>query len=121
MKEKKEEDAKDVSDIEALAESTCALICNQETSKRTFMLNEPAQLTVRRDGKPNGYSKRPHIGGENFELLRCYAGKKRQLIYVFRPIEVADYLEMEMLESAAKTSLTGFTTWLKSLGSEFER
>lgn len=118
---KSEEEAIPLSEIEMLADSINTKIAEQGSPARTFMLNEPAQLTVRREGKPNGYSKRPHIGGENFELLRCYAGKKRQLIYVFRPLEVADYVEMEMLETAAKTSLSGFSGWTKTLGSEFER
>ena len=84
--------------------------------KDSFMLTEPLQLTVKRANKPgDGYSKRPHIGGESFAPVRCYAGKRNALIYVFKPLEVTDYVEMEMSEAQAKKALVGFELWLKNV------
>jgi hypothetical protein len=85
----------------------------------TFMLGEPMSLTVKKsDGS---YSKRPHIGGEDFRLVRCYVLKREKLIYVFRAIEAIDYLEMEMDEGQAKRALAGFDTYIKEIGgADFE-
>lgn len=115
MIEEHMEEAEDAS-LEHLAETLTNNIVARPPGADTFMLMEPIQLTVKRANKPgDGYSKRPHIGGENFRPLRCYAGKRNKLIYVFKPLEVADYVEMEMDEEAAKKSLGGFTDFLKQI------
>lgn len=89
----------------------------------SLMLNEPLNLTVKKAGKPgDGYSKKAHTGGEEFQPVRCYVGKRGALVYVFKPLAVAEYLEMEMLEAQAKKSLSGFELWLKGvLDPELER
>ena len=109
------EEAEDAS-LEHLAEAITNNIVARSPTLDVFMLTEPLQLTVKRANKPgDGYSKKPHIGGENFRPLRCYAGKRNKLIYVFKPMEVADYVEMEMDEEAAKRSLGGFEAFVKSI------
>jgi hypothetical protein len=108
-------EAEDAS-LDHLAEAITNNIVARPPGKDTFMLAEPLQLTVKKANKPgDGYSKKPHIGGENFRPVRCYAGKRNKLIYVFKPIEVADYVEMEMDEAQAKKSLTGFEAFVKSI------
>ena len=82
----------------------------------SLMLTEPLTLTVKKANKPgDGYSKKAHTGGEEFQPVRCYAGKRGALIYVFKPLAVAEYVEMEMSESQAKKSLSGFELWLKGI------
>lgn len=82
----------------------------------SLMLTEPLTLTVKKANKPgDGYSKKAHTGGEEFSPVRCYAGKRGALLYVFKPLAVAEYLEMEMPEAQAKTALSGFETWLKTI------
>jgi hypothetical protein len=92
----------------------------ESEQSRRFMLAEPLTLTVKK--KDGSYSKRPHVGGEEFKVARCYVGKRAGLIYVFKPVDVADYVEMEMPESQAKTSLGGFAAFIGKVGgSEFDR
>ena len=82
----------------------------------SLMLTEPLTLTVKKANKPgDGYSKKAHTGGEEFQLVRCYAGKRGALIYVFKPLAVAEYVEMEMPEAQAKSALSGFETWMKGI------
>lgn len=85
-----------------------------------FMLTEQMVLTVK---KPDGnYSKRAHIGGEEFIPLKAYAGKRGKLIYIFRPAYVAEYMAMEMDEDQARRSLTGFDEWVdENIHHELER
>jgi hypothetical protein len=85
----------------------------------TFMLGEAMSLVVK---KPDGsYSKRPHIGGEDFRVVRCYIGKREKLIYVFRALEVTDYAEMEMDEAQANRAMAGFGTYIREIGgADFE-
>lgn len=115
------EETMEETDIDAMQEeiaktATSYFAANHET----FMLGEPLQLTVlRRDGR---YSKRSHIGGEDFKPIRAYIGKRGKLIYVFRPVMVSDYEHMEMEDSEACEKLTGFKDYIKhAAGSEFER
>jgi hypothetical protein len=92
----------------------------ESEQSRRFMLAEPLALTVKK--KDGSYSKRPHVGGEEFKVVRCYVGKRAGLIYVFKPVDVADYVEMEMSESQAKTSLNDFAAFIGKVGgSEFDR
>ena len=82
----------------------------------SLMLTEPLTLTVKKANKPgDGYSKKAHTGGEEFQPVRCYAGKRGALIYVFKPLAVAEYVEMEMPEAQAKSALSGFETWMKGI------
>jgi hypothetical protein len=85
----------------------------------TFMLGEAMSLVVK---KPDGScSKRPHIGGEDFRVVRCYIGKREKLIYVFRALEVTDYAEMEMDEAQANRAMAGFGTYIREIGgADFE-
>jgi hypothetical protein len=79
----------------------------------SFMLTQVATLTVKRS---NGqYSKVAHVGGEDFKLIRVYAVKREQLIYVFKPVMASDYEEMEMMESLAQASLQGFGDYLNTI------
>lgn len=115
MKEEINE-AEVATELDALAEQITQNIVAQPPAKNVFMLLEPLSLTVKRANKSgDGYSKRAHTGGEEFRPLRCYAGKRGTLIYVFAPLAAADYMEMEMTESQAKKALSGFETWLKTV------
>lgn len=81
------------------------------STQTRLMLNEPHQLTVK---KANGqYSKKAHIGGEEFIPLRAYLGKRGQIIYVFRPADAADYAELEVTEKEANELLDGFVAFMK--------
>lgn len=81
-----------------------------------FSLSGPQQLSVKRKG---GYYSESHIGGEDFVLSDVYIGKRRALIYVFKPVGAASYEQMEMNETVAKRALIGFGTW--SSGNEFQK
>lgn len=102
--------------MKALTEAVTAVIEAQNSDplhRQHQMLTEPLSLTVKkRDGS---YSKRPHVGGEEFCPVKAYAGKRGKLIYVFKPLAAADYLEMEMDEAQAKRSLSGFKEWLDTV------
>lgn len=91
----------------------------ESEQSRRFMLAEPLTLTVKK--KDGSYSKRPHVGGEEFKVVRCYVSKRSRLIYVFKPVDVADYVEMEMPESQAKASLNDFAAFIGTGGSELDR
>lgn len=126
IEEYMEEEAVEATSLDHMAEQITERItadANSRTLPVSLMLMEPLSLTVKKAGKPgDGYSKKAHTGGEEFQPIRCYAGKRGALIYVFRPLAVADYLEMEMPEAQAKTALSGFETWIKGVvDAELER
>lgn len=126
IEEHMEEEAVEATSLDHMAEQITERItadANSRTLPVSLMLMEPLSLTVKKAGKPgDGYSKKAHTGGEEFQPIRCYAGKRGALIYVFRPLAVANYLEMEMPEAQAKTALSGFETWIKGVvDAELER
>jgi hypothetical protein len=100
-------------ELELLAEEITSAI---KATTETFMLSSPMALTVK---KPNGgYSKVAHVGSEDFQPARAYLGKRGKLIFVFTPVMVSEYAEMEMDEASAKANLVGFKDFLKeSVGS----
>lgn len=55
-----------------------------------------------------GYSKTPHIGGEDFIPVSVHLGKRGKLIAVFKPTEAAAYQVMEMAVDDAITKLSSF-------------
>jgi hypothetical protein len=95
-------------ELELMADEVTAIM---STTSETFMLSAPMTLTVKKPN--NAYSKAAHVGSEDFGPVRCYLGKRGKLIFVFKPIMVSDYLEMEMDEAQAKASLVGFKDFLK--------
>lgn len=105
---KVEEHIEQEPDLDTLAAIITSHI-ESEPSRR-FMLGGPTTLTVVK--KNGGYSKRHHIGGEEFKAVRCYVGKRPGLIYVFKPMDVTDYVEMEMGEAQAKSSLGDFADFI---------
>lgn len=117
-------EAEEATELDVLAEKITAAIETSVASgvpQPTFMLTEPLSLTVKKK-KDGNYSKRPHTGGEDFKVVRCYAGKRGKLIYAFKSVSVADYAEMEMEEAQAKKVLSGFEAWLKIMvGFELDR
>lgn len=126
IEEHMEEEAVEATSLDHMAKQITERItadANSRTLPVSLMLMEPLSLTVKKAGKPgDGYSKKAHTGGEEFQPIRCYAGKRGALIYVFRPLAVANYLEMEMPEAQAKTALSGFETWTKGVvDAELER
>lgn len=107
-----EDNIKDRDPLAVLVEAEIEAINEKIAScGESFMLMSPETLTVK---KPNGtYSKKAHIGSEDFKPLSAYMGKRGKLIFVFKPIMVADYLEMEMDENSAKEKLMGFKDWCR--------
>lgn len=88
------------------------------TTTETFMLSSPMALTVK---KPNGgYSKVAHVGSEDFQPVRTYLGKRGKLIFVFKPVMVSEYSEMEMEEASAKANLVGLKDFLKEYVGDIE-
>jgi hypothetical protein len=75
------------------------------------MLAAPETLTVKRTN--GAYSKQAHIGSEDFAPKSAYIGKRGKLIFVFAPVMVAEYVEMEMDENQAREKLMGFKDFLK--------
>lgn len=82
------------------------LSAQSASGRQSFSLGEPTQLTVSRKG--GQFTKKPHIGGEEFAFVRAYMGKRGSLIFVFKPRGVADYEFAEFAEADAKRSLLGF-------------
>ena len=80
-------------------------------TNETFMLAAPETLTVKRSN--GAYSKQAHIGSEDFAPTRAYVGKRGRMIFVFTPVMVAEYVEMEMDENQAREKLMGFKDYLK--------
>lgn len=95
-------------ELELLAEKITEVL---KATTETFMLAAPETLTVKR---ANGaYSKQAHIGSEDFAPSRAYVGKRGRMIFVFTPVMVAEYIEMEMDENQAREKLMGFKDYLK--------
>lgn len=81
-------------------------------SPTKLMLNQPSGLTVKR---ANGqFSKKPHIGGEEFVPIRAYVGKRGLMIYAMRPADAADYIEAEFTEKQANELFDGFAGYMRS-------
>jgi hypothetical protein len=55
------------------------------------------------------------VHGEEFIAMGCYLGKRGKLIYTFKPVDVSNYVQMEMEEARAKKALSGFSDFLKSV------
>ena len=102
-------------ELDLLAEDISRIL---GATTETFMLSSPVSLTVRRPN--NTYSKVAHVGSEDFSPVRCYLGKRSKLIFVFKPIMVCDYSEMEMDEASAKANLVGFKEFLKQFVGDIE-
>lgn len=101
-----------------LAAMLTRAISGSKSHEIAFMLTEPATLTTSRGNHvAPTYSRVGHIGGESFTPVRAYWGKKGEMIYVFRPMEMANYVEMELPESRLKL-LSGFTDYLKNIGGD---
>lgn len=95
-------------ELELLAQKITDIL---KDTRETFMLTAPETLTVKR---PNGaFSKQAHIGSEDFAPKKAYMGKRGKLIFVFEPVMVAEYTEMEMDENQAREKLMGFKDFLK--------
>lgn len=110
--ERKEEQEMDDSEIKELElkEVAEAITGVFEANQGKFMLLEPLQLTVR---KPDGsFSKRAHIGSEEFKPTRCYAGKRGTLIMCMAPLAASDYLEIEVSEEVGNKSFSGFKDYM---------
>lgn len=102
-------------ELDLLAEEITAIFA---ATTETFMLSSPMALTVK---KANGsYSKVAHVGSEDFEPVRTYLGKRGKLIFVFKPVMVSEYSEMEMDEASAKANLVGFKDFLKEFVGDIE-
>jgi hypothetical protein len=80
-------------------------------TEETFMLSSPIALTVRKS--TGTYSKQAHMGMEDFQPVSAYVGKRGKMIFVFKPVMVADYAEMEMDEAQAFANLSGFKDFMR--------
>lgn len=102
-------------ELDLLAEEITAIFA---ATTETFMLSSPMALTVK---KPNGgYSKVAHVGSEDFQPVRTYLGKRGKLIFVFKPVMVSEYSEMEMDEASARANLVGLKDFLKEFVGDIE-
>lgn len=102
-------------ELDLLAEEITGIFAS---TTETFMLSSPMALTVK---KPNGgYSKVAHVGSEDFQPVRTYLGKRGKLIFVFKPVMVSEYSEMEMEEASAKANLVGLKDFLKEFVGDIE-
>lgn len=80
-------------------------------SPTRLMLNQPTGLTVK---KANGaFSKKGHIGGEEFVPARAYVGKRGRMIYAMRPADAADYVEAEFTEKEANELFDDFVAYMR--------
>ena len=85
-------------------------------SKETFLLSGPATLTVKKgEDSASGYSKVPHIGGEDFKPVSAYMGKRGNPIFIFKPVMASGYSFMEMSEKDARAQLVGFKEYLSEI------
>jgi hypothetical protein len=102
-------------ELDLLAEEITSIFAS---TTETFMLSSPMALTVK---KPNGgYSKVAHVGSEDFQPVRTYLGKRGKLIFVFKPVMVSEYSEMEMDEASAKANLVGLKDFLEEFVGDIE-
>lgn len=84
-----------------------------------FMLAGPINLTVKmNDG---GFSKKNHIGGEGFIPIGAYLGKRGQIIYQFKPVDIAPYKTAELTERQVTEYLSGFDDFVAQLAPEWCR
>ena len=98
--------------LESLAEIVDA---HFKASHATFMLSAPCNVTVLK--KDETYSKRPMLGGEQFSPVKCYPGKRKSLIFVFKPEQASDFSFIEMPERDAKMYLgKSFSSYLDRAG-----
>lgn len=103
-------------ELDLLAEEITGIFA---ATTETFMLSSPMALTVK---KPNGgYSKVAHVGSEDFQPVRTYLGKRGKLIFVFKPVMVSEYAEMEMDEASAKANLVGFKDFLREFVGDIDQ
>jgi hypothetical protein len=94
-------------ELDLMAEEITGIL---KAATETFMLSAPITLTVKRPNQ--SYAKVPHVGSEDFEPVRAYMGKRGKLIFVFKPVMVSEYSEMEMDEASATANLVGFKDFL---------
>lgn len=108
---KKDEAPKVLTDEEKALEQLAEEITQAFSGcSETFMLAAPMALTVK---KMNGtFSKQAHVGSEDFRPVRAYLGKKGKFIYVFKPVMISEYAEMEMDETQAIANLIGMREWM---------
>lgn len=94
--------------LQELAEKMTSVMRN---AQETFMLSAPVTLTVKKAN--GGYSKKAHMGMEDFQPVSAYVGKRGKMIFVFKPVMVADYAEMEADEQQAFSNLGGFKEFIR--------
>jgi hypothetical protein len=87
------EPAQEPSPMEKLAKTLSNHFAGEE-SRNIYSLNQPMSLTTW--GSEKGYSKTPHIGGEDFWKLDFYVGKKGTIIVKMQPKQVASYTHIEV-------------------------
>ncbi|MDR9847111.1 hypothetical protein [Herbaspirillum huttiense] len=69
-------------------------------------LLSPAQLTAM---LPNGeFRKINHIGGEEFSFLKCYMGKRRQIIFCLKRESGAEYAHIELTDAEGVKVMEGW-------------
>lgn len=99
------DDAIDTTEIDQLCEDMNAAFSE---SPCVVTLRGPETLTVE---TAKGYSKTPHIGGEDFRPSSAYVGKRKTIIVKFAPVDAQAYQFMEMEAKQAMGKLSGFDTY----------
>jgi hypothetical protein len=84
--------------------------------RTSFKLTGPAQLTIKT--RQSQYKKKAFLGDEEMALTSAYAGKRGDVIAVFKnnvPTEYA-YIEIPLME--ARERLSGFSDFIAALNIE---
>ena len=102
-------------ELDLLAEEITAVMA---ATTETFMLSAPMLLTVKRPG--GTFAKVAHVGSEDFQPVRAYMGKRNKMIFVFKPVMVSEYSEMEMDEASATANLVAFKDYLREFVGDIE-
>lgn len=78
--------------LNALAEE----INKSKMTEAILTLNQPVKVTVSTE---KGYRKKPLAGGETFQIVSCYVGKRKGLIYKFSVVEGGQTAELSHKEA----------------------
>jgi hypothetical protein len=103
-------DLDDLSTEEALVALVTNITAHFRNKPQTFMLNAPAQLTCKKSN--GGFTKKAHIGGEEFSPVSAYVGKRQNIIFILKPDFPAEYEHIELGDREAINMLTNFNPYL---------
>jgi hypothetical protein len=78
-----------------------------------FLVSAPQKLTTKTNDQ---FSIKPFIGGEEFEPVRAYVGKKHGTIIVFKPRDPCDFHFLEVPEKQCREVFgAGFPVYMRTI------